>query len=108
MPDVVTNAGLAYHIQQDGEWGTLPPHPSLQTSPQSVQHYESDLHGCSYRKDLSRKRPAVPCQPPAAPGQHFITRVPVAVSIRLGSVLPAKKTGLIYLAFQQIREKKII
>lgn len=106
---------LVWHIAhpvRSGAGNTLPPRPSLPTPHQIVQHHEPRAAWPfnPHRKDLSRNRPAVPCQPPAALGQRFIIWVPVAVSTCSSSVLPAKKTGLIYLAFQQIRgrKKKII
>lgn len=91
--DVVKTTGLVYHPSSkigSGEQVTSSPFPSNSTSNCAAIGVRTPQLFNPSRKDLSRKRPAAPCQPPAALGQRFVIWVPVAVSTCSSSVLPAK------------------
>lgn len=89
---IVKTACMIIHLARPEGGNVFPPRPSLQTPRQIMQHIS---HRSVIQRRLQRaigKWPA-PSQPPTALGQHFISWVPVSVSIWSSPVLPAKKLG---------------
>lgn len=112
---IVKTAGMAHHPSSKmrrGEHVPSSPFPSNSMSNYAalqVTALFSPWLFSPYGKDPPGKGLATSRQLRAALGQQLIIWVPVVVSTCSSPVLPAKKkTGLIYLTFQRIREKKKI
>lgn len=107
MFDVVKTAGLAYRPSskiRSGEHVTSSPFSSNSPSNCAAPQVRAPRLLNPSRKDLSRKWPAVPASSSAWSAFHYLGASCCQHMLKLCSA--CQKTGLIYLAFQQIREKK--